>query len=199
MAIQNKLCNPTPFDVEIPYEKGIVIKIPAFGATELTMQQMDDYRDGKPGSENVQENLDYYGLFLLDADRPYNNQALRALKASLRAKEERLRDVRTNIQSRSINLPQGGADPETQLITMGFGTLIQQTEILKEQIAYLEKSVVDDEGGRAVKQLDPNRTIFVMNPPTEFPSKEAMGFFLNLPQNAAIKEAHEAFVAAQEE
>lgn len=198
MALTNKLCNPTPWNVTLPYEKGIILKIPRFGEHDLTMQQMDDYRDGKPGSENVQEVLNYFGLFLFDSDRPYNNQALRALKASYQAKTERLNQVKRGIVERSANLPGGGADVDEQIRRLGFAGLEREIEVLREQIKKYERSVVEEET-RVTKQLDPTRTIFVMDPPTEFPSKEAMEFFLEQPENADIKAKHEQLLGEQAE
>lgn len=59
MALITKLVNPTPFDVEIPYEKGISIHIPADGEVDLTMGQLDDFRPGKPGSEETRKILTF--------------------------------------------------------------------------------------------------------------------------------------------
>lgn len=196
MSLTNKLCNPTPWDVTLPYEKGVVLKIKRFGEHDLSMQQMDDYRDGKPGSENVQEVLNYFGLFLYDSDRPYNNQALRALKASFKAKRERLNQVKTGIVERSANLPGGGPPVDEQLKRLGFAGLEREIEVLKQQIAKYEQSVVEEDT-RVSKKLDPTRTIFVMDPPTEFPSREALEFFLEQPENAELKTRHEEFLAAQ--
>lgn len=198
MGLTNKLMNPTPFKVSLPYEKGIVLKLEPFGSKDLTMQQMDDFRDGKPGSENVQEVLNYFGLFLYDADRPYNNQALQALRASHRAKSERFKNAREGVLQRSVNLPGGGADVDEQLERLGFAGLRREIEVLEQQIKKYEASVTDDDGGRVVTKLDPTRTIFVMDPPTEFPSKEAMEFFLEQPENAEVRARHEEFVTAQQ-
>ena len=51
MAVVARLRNPTPFDVKIPYERGVYINIPSDGEVELSMEQLDDFRPGKPGSE----------------------------------------------------------------------------------------------------------------------------------------------------
>ncbi len=51
MAVVARLVNPTPFDVKIPYERGVYINIPADGDVELSMGQLDDFRSGKPGSD----------------------------------------------------------------------------------------------------------------------------------------------------
>jgi hypothetical protein len=197
MALTARLMNPTPWDVELPYEKGVVITVPRFGSQDLTMQQMDDFRDGKPGSENVQEVLNYFGLFLFDPDRPYNNQALHALEVSHKAKKERIRSIRDGLEARSVNLPGGGADIDEQFKRLGFKTLEIEVEVLEKQINKYKSSTVDE--SVIVQNLDPERTIFVMDPPTEFPSREAMEFFLSLPENEAVRVRHEEFLAQQGE
>lgn len=197
MSLTNKLCNPTPFDVSLNYEKGVELEIKAFGSTNLTMQQLDDYRDGKPGSENVQEVINYFGLFLHDSDRPYNNQAVKALKASLKAKADRLKQVREGLVQRSVNLPGGGDDIDEQLNRLGFAGLRSDIETLKSQIKKYEASITENDAGQVIKKFDPTRTIVTMDPPTEFPSKEAMEFFLEQPHNAQIKKTYETFLKAQ--
>ena len=63
MAITSTLCNPTPWEVEFPYDQGIEIIVPAYGETNLTsMQQVDDFRPEKPGYETVKELMDSYGI-----------------------------------------------------------------------------------------------------------------------------------------
>lgn len=198
MSMQNKLMNPTPWEVKLNYEKGVVIKVPAFGDHELTMQQMDDYRDGKPGSENVQEVLNYHGLFLLNGDRPYNNQALAALKACLRQKKERFRGIEKSLQDQATNLPGGGAPIEEKIVTFGYAGLRDQIEVLEKQIKFLSQSVTEEPGLQA-QAFDPERTIYLMTPPKEFPSKEAMEFFLDLPENAELKMKHQEFIDAQKQ
>jgi len=80
MAFAAKLMNPTPWDVKLNYEKGVVIVVPAFGAVDLSMGQFEDYRPNTPGAEAVYEVLDTVGVFLFDTDRPYENQALETLQ-----------------------------------------------------------------------------------------------------------------------
>jgi hypothetical protein len=199
MAITAKLANPTPWNVELPYEKGICIIIPAFGFANLTMQQMDDYRDGKPGSEAIRQILDYDGLFLVDSDRPYDHQALAALRRCHRAKksqhDEALKDLIGKRAAAGV-----GKDPEALEETLrlsGQDGLRTKVNELVEQITAYEKAIGDD-GERAVRQqLDPARTIFVMDPPTEYPSVAAMNFFLDRPENAEVKNRHIAYREAQ--
>ena len=61
--IQNRLCNATGFEVELKWHRGIVIIVPPDGFVDLDVNQMDDFRDGKPGSEAVREIMDHQGIF----------------------------------------------------------------------------------------------------------------------------------------
>jgi hypothetical protein len=190
--------NPTPWDVKLDYDRGIRIRIPAFGSVDLSMQQMDDYRPGKPGSEAVAAIMDTYGVFLFDSDRSYDNQALEALKRNVRvlsdqykATERRLRDQRS---AQGIN-PDEKALKAT-LVELGYGTVQEKIATLEEQIQKYEQ-VVSESTGSVRAKLDPARTVFVMNPPREFPSVAAMEFFLAQPENAELKTKHEGFISRQ--
>lgn len=199
MAYAAKLCNPTPFKVELPWHRGVSIHISPFGETELTMQQMDDFRPGKAGSAEVRSVLDYHGLFLRDMDRPYDNQALEALKRSHRAKkiqyDEAVNQLRIQ-RARAGVPPQEAAFDET-LEKLGYKRLDEEVQKLKSAIEKFEK-VVGGGPERSVRpQFDPNRTVMVTDPPREFPSVAAMEFFLE--QNPDIRAEHEAFKMRQVE
>jgi hypothetical protein len=199
MSLTAKLANPTPWNVELPYEKGICIVIPAFGFTSLTMQQLDDMRGGKPGSEAINLILDYDGLFIVDSDRPYDHQALEALKRCHRAKKAQHEDAVKDLISKRAAAGVG-RDPEALeevLRLSGQTELRNKINELQEQItAYA--ATIDSETERSVRhKLDPMRTIFVMDPPTEFPSVAAMNFFLDLPRNAELQNRHIAYQKAQ--
>jgi hypothetical protein len=198
MALIAKLANPTPWDCKLPYEKGINILIPAFGSTDLTMQQLDDYRGGKPGSEAINVILDYDGLFVVDSDRPYDNQALDALRRCHRAKKAQVdaavKDITTK-RAAAGTPPDPDALEET-LRMSGHAALRDKVVTLEEQIREYSK-VVDPDAERNVRpQLDPTRTVFVMDPPTEFPSVAAMNFFLGREENRELKHKHDAYVQA---
>lgn len=198
MAYSAKLMNPTPWDVELNYEKGVVLVVPAFGSVDLTMQQLDDYRPDKPGSEAVYEELDFHGLFLMDSDRPYDNQALEAIEKSLRKKRElynsKLQTHRDRAARQGINVDE---DTINNLMRqMGMFQLdekIQSLRKLSEQYG----NVVEDENARRRHKLDPERTVFAMSPPREFPSTTARKFFLEQNPEIAAKEAE--FRAALED
>lgn len=195
MSLTSKLCNPTPFDVDLPYDRGVSIKIPSFGVTELSMRQLDDLRPGKPGSPEVRKVLDYHGLFLLDPDRPYNNQALESINRSRKAKEDQYNAVVKNL--RSSRAATGVAHDDTAfdetLIQLGYAELGRKISILKDAVKKFEKAVGDAKETTSRAQLDPKRTVFTMEPPREFPSVAAMEFFLD--QNAEIKAKHIAFTS----
>ena len=199
MALTAKLANPTPWDCKLPYEKGIYIIIPAYGFTTLTMAQMDDYREGKPGSEGTRVILDYDGLFVVDSDRPYDNQALDALRRCYRAKKAQhdaaVKDLAAKRTAAGI-----GKDPEAleeALKLSGQTGLRNKINELKEQITAYETAIGSDAEGTVRQKLDPERTVFITDPPREFPSIAAMNFFLDRPKHAEIKNKHQAYRQAQ--
>lgn len=193
MSFTGKLCNPTPFDVKLNWERGINIRIQAFGETELTMQQLDDFRPGKPGSADVAQTLNYFGLFLLDTDRPYDNQALEALRRSQAAKKAQYDSAVRNITDQRAKAgvaPDADALNET-LDLMGYVELGRKISVLKDAVAEFAAVVGDNPEQNIRTQLDPKRTVFVMDPPREFPSVAAMEFFLK--QNDDVRIKHSAF------
>jgi len=191
MAKAAKLVNPTPFDVEINYDRGVDLQIGAFGSLNLTLQQMDDFRSDKPGSETVEEITGFHGLFLMDTDRPYENQALQALKESHKRKTALCNEVtqghRDRAARQSLNIPEETfAQVEDQ---MGVTKMKAQVDALRKLIMKYEKVVVGDSGTKKRHQLDPARTVFAMNPPKEFDSVIAREFFLDENPDVAAKEA----------
>ncbi len=194
MAFTSKLCNPTPFKVELPWDRGICIVIEPFGATDLNMQQMDDFRPGKPGSAEVRATLDYYALFLLDSDRAYDNQALEALKRSRKARQTQYDASVKSIREgqAAAGIPPSDEALKESLQKQGVLALGEKIQVLSGAIAKFQE-VVSDEPERSLRpKLDPNRTVFVLNPPREFPSVAAMEFFLE--QNPEVLSKHRAFL-----
>ncbi len=193
MAYSAKLCNPTPFSIKLPWDRGIKIMIEAFGSAELTMQQMDDFRPGKPGSADVKSTLDYYGLFLLDSDRPYDNQAVEALRRSRDAKKAQYTAAVRNITDRRAA---AGVAPNAEALAetidqMGYKELDRKVQILADAVKQFDAAIGDNPEQALRTQMDPARTVFVMDPPREFPSVAAMEFFLK--QNDEIRAKHIAF------
>lgn len=193
MAYSSKLCNPTPFPAKLNWSCGINIRIEPFGSADLTMQQMDDFRDGKPGSAAVKSVLDHYGLFLYDTDRPYDNQALEALKRSVAAKKSQYNAGYQNLVDRrsAAGIAPDKKALESTLEQMGFVRLRNEIETLQKGIKILQKAVGNEPEQMRRAQYDPARTLFFTDPPKEFPSVAAMNFFLD--ENPDIKAKHEAF------
>lgn len=195
MAVVANLVNPTPFDVAIPYTKGIEIRIPADGEVNLSMQQLDDFRPGKPGSEETQSILDFEGVYLQDSDLSYDFQALAALKSYVGTRQDRIKTFTERTKGSRVA---GGVavDDETMnelLDQAGYGNMQEQVDKVLGRIKILEDIVREDETRGAVKMaLDPERTCFVTNPPRQFPSKTALKMFLSEHPEVAVK--HEALV-----
>jgi hypothetical protein len=193
MAVVARLVNPTPFDVKIPYERGVYIRIPSDGDVELSMQQLDDFRPGKPGSEAARHLLDFEGVFLQDTDLSYDLQALRALQTAVRERKDRIKTFMDRTRNSRIA---GGATVddatmEDLIQNSGYGRMIKDVEKLEKRIESLQAVVNADTSKGSVRQnLDPERTCFVINPPRQFPSKTALAMFLT--EHPDIAAAHEA-------
>jgi len=193
MAYAGKLCNPTPWDVRLDWgNRGQRIRIPAFGDREITAEQQKDYTPGTPGEDAVYAELNYYGVFLLDIDRPYDNQALEALEKARAARKEKYDgSVRRMMDRRS----QMGVSPDPEALEeavrqMGLVDVRTQIRVLEQQIDKL-RNLVGADRRVARPKMDPARTVFVLDPPREFPSVAAMEFFLEL--NPEVRARHQAF------
>jgi hypothetical protein len=191
MAYAAKLVNPTPFDVEINYDRGVDIQIPKFGSTDLTLQQMDDFRPDKPGSETVMEITGFHGLFLMDTDRPYENQALEALRDSHKRKTSRYNEITQSHRDRAARQALNIDEKTFKQVEeqMGLNILKDEIDALAKLIAKYEKVVSGDEHTKTRHQFDPARTVFALNPPQEFDSVIAREFFLDEHPDIARREA----------
>lgn len=198
MAGIQKMVNPTPFDVKIPYERGVYINIPADGETGLSMQQFDDFRPGKPGSEAARKLLDFEGVFVADSDLSYDFQALQALQTAVRERKDR---IKTFVDRTKNSRIAGGATVDDATMedlveNSGYGRMSKDVEKLERRISHLQTVVNADESKGAVRQtLDPKRTVFVINPPRQFPSETALAMFLD--EHPDIKAQHEALVSPE--
>jgi hypothetical protein len=193
MAVVARLVNPTPFDVKIPYERGVYINIPSDGDVELSMQQLDDFRPGKPGSEAARKLLDFEGVFLQDTDLSYDLQALQSLKTAVRERKDRIKTFvdRTRNSRIAGGATVDDATMEDLIENSGYGRMTRDVEKLESRITTLNTVVNADESRGAVRQtLDPKRTCFVINPPRQFPSETALAMYLN--EHPDIKTQHEA-------
>ena len=208
MPYTNKLLNPTPWKVKIPYDKGQYITVPADGEYEFTtVDQQKDFEPTQPGAEEIRKMLDYFGVFVLNPDLSYDLQALKSLEASYKSKKftrdefvQRLRDNRIS-SGRSID----DGTLEEAIETAGYGTKINertgipgiqgQLDIIQSRIKFLKKAVESDPTrGYMKEKLDPEKTCFVTSPPRQFPSKTALAMFLE--ENPTIKAQHEVWAKA---
>lgn len=202
MGISNKLCNPTPFKQVFHYGAGTIIAVEPFASYELHYSQMEDFVPTKPGWPNIKEDLEIKGLFVLDPDRPYDNQAYDAIKRSRILKEERFRagkeEMKNKIAQAGIQFSEENLNE--RLTRAGYMRLKKEADELLEQEKFYESIIKAEEVKVAKKHtLDPKRTVFITDPPREFPSESAMMYFLNRPENKAVKEAHEQFWAMRTE
>jgi hypothetical protein len=196
MAVVSNLINPTPYDVKIAYQQGVYIHVPADGEVNISMQQLDDFRPGKPGSEETKKILDFEGVFLQDSDLSYDFQALVALKSYVRERKDRIKSFTERTKGSRVA---GGVavDDDTMqelLDSAGYSKMQGQVEKVVGRIKILEQIVNESEGKGSVRHtLDPERSCFVTNPPRQFPSKTALLMFLS--DNPEIKAKHDALTA----
>ena len=200
MASVANLVNPTPFDVRIPYQQGVEIRIPADGEVNLTPRQMEDFIPGRPGSEEAKSLLDFEGVYLQDSDLSYEFQALDSLKAYVKQRKERIRNFVDRAQR--ARTQQGISVDEDVMNELkeqaGYGRMQKKIDKVVARIKILEKLVNQDEDrGSVARALDPERSCFVTNPPRQFPSKTALEMFLA--ENPEIKEKHDALTGVTEE
>lgn len=196
MALSAKLCNATPFAVEIAYEKGIVLKIPGDSSISLTTIQLDSFDPSKPGWEENRILLEGKGLFLLDTDLSYDAQSLKALKACIKLKRERVNGFVERLEV--VSTKDGGIVDERKIKVAkdkaGISRLEGEIELLERRVSTLEEIL-----GPQTKRLtpaetfDPARTCFAMSPPKEFPSKLSLQLFLD--ENPELREKNDAILA----
>lgn len=181
MGLTDKLANPTPFDVEIEYQAGIPLVIPADGQISLTMEQLDNFHPHAPGHEAIRNILDFYGVFLVDSDVSYDRQALRALKASRSEKNKNFQNFVSRLRDAVFagqNVDQDTIDGAVE--KGGYGRLKREIEILDARISKLEEALGSSEGTSTTrKTFDPKLTCFGTNPPREFLSELSLQMFLD--------------------
>ena len=199
MAISNSLCNPTPWVVKLDWHQGIALTIPPDGSIDLSGQlgidQMDDFRDGKPGSEAVREIMNHYGIFLRDHSRTYESQALDAIKASIRSKEGMYNDFINNMRRRRAaeGIVENPEAFEEIVRQSGYARVKTEIDTLKARVRFLEKEIGDTPAAVREK-LDPERTLMFTDPPRVFSTKLALQMFLNDPGNDKLKRQYEAYM-----
>lgn len=192
MAFSNKLHNPTPFDVRFNYHKGVDIKIPAFAHVDLPMEYVEDFVKGRPGSEAVYSEIDFYGIFLEDPNRSYEDQAVEAIGNAIRMRETTVKEVTDNIRN-SVSARGGQVSAEVieeQLELSKVLNLREQVKEMKKLVGLYSKTLATQKPKSAIRSYDLSRTILVLDPPKEFPTKEAMQFYLET--HPDVRAAHEA-------
>jgi len=198
MGYANKLYNPTPWDTKWEYSRGIVLYIPAFGELQLeNIQMVDDFRPDKPGAENVQMNMATLGFFLYDPNKSYDSQALLCIQGMKRELSERLRTSTQSLRSMmaASNMQVDGEPFEEILRQHGLDLVKNKIKILESLEKQYESAVKVYGSSVEERGFDPERTVFAIDPPREFPSKAAMSAFLGLPENKTIKKAHDEYQA----
>lgn len=195
--ISNRLCNPTPFEVVWNYDKGIVLAIPADGHLDLDVTVMDDFRQGKPGSAAVKDLMDYYGIFLRDPDRSYEEQALAAIRASIKQKEDRYKTFAGNLRKNRARegISENPEALQELLEESGYAKIGREVEALKgrekflaDKLSELKQTVTLD--------FDPKTTLMFTNPPRKFDSEIALQMFLN--ENPELRKQHEEWLAVND-
>jgi len=181
MPLSNRLCNPTPEAIKINWHKGVVIRVAPGSHTDLTVEQMDDFRPGKPGSEEVQTLMRYHGVFLLDSDKDYDVQALASLNDARKSKESQYKESMASIRRERAAQGVNEDDATFAEVTrqLGLDKLKNRVDKLQEWIKYYGKVVESKKATLSqTSQLDPEKTLFLTDgPPREFPSVAAKALF----------------------
>ena len=193
--LSNRLFNPTPFDVDILWDKGVSIKIKPDGFYDLTNAQLIDFQPGQPGSETVQNLMNEYGIFLRDNDLTFESQALAALKACRRAKNSHYEDSTNRLRnSRAaagiVDNPEALEETFRQL---GLLNLKEQVTRLDFRITALTTEVASQKTTVRADAMDPDRTLLFVDPPKVFETKFALQMFLSEKENASLKKQYDAW------
>jgi hypothetical protein len=200
MNITNRLCNATKFNAVINWHAGIDITVPGDGFVDLDINQADDFRAGKPGSEEVQLLMDAKGIFLRDMDLPFEVQALACLHRCLKAKRTQYVESVNNIKARRAQ--QGIHDSEEALKEMlrqlNFHRLEEQIDSITTRIRFYEKKLQPEDRKSVRERVDPKKTIPWTNPPKTFETELQCQMWLE-EQGEEDQKRHAAWVAANEE
>lgn len=194
MGLTDKLCNPTPFEVVIKWEPGIPIIVPPDGHARLNYQQLEDFRPGKPGSEEIRNMIEPDSIFLFDDDKTYDSQALasieRAIKLLSAEYTTRITHLRNSRSAQGMKLDDETLEALVQQI--GLDRIRDKIEVLKGRKTLLDKAVSGKDAKIGRQAFDVKRTCFGLNPPREFESETHLAIFLN--ENPELGLAHKKFV-----
>lgn len=196
MGLSGRLCNATPWGVRIPWHR-TKIEIPGDSFVELRPEQVDDFRPGKPGSEEVRRMLQDYGCFLMDTDKSYDVQMLECIEACIKERSLKLREFIQNARNERIASGQNNVteeDLEGVLEISGYGRIRDQIRSLDSRARKLKDRLVasGELGHRKAPKYDMERTCFGVTPPKVFPSAIALDLFLD--ENPEIAERHRDFL-----
>ena len=197
MGITSRLCNPTPWEVTLPWEPGRELVIPPDGFVELTHEQLLDFRPAQPGSDEVKKQTEFFGIFLFDSDISYDQQALDAVTRCADILEKEHQSRMLNVRNMRVA---GGMTPDEDTMNdlerqMGLDGFRKKAVSLRER-AKVYASAVEDADVRKKETIDFTRTCLATNPPQEFASPTALTIFLS--ENPEIAEKHNALVSAME-
>lgn len=197
MGLSGRLCNATPWDQIIPWHR-TKIAVPGDGHVELLPEQLDDFRPGKPGSEEVRNLLNSFGCFLLDTDKSYDVQIYDCLQNTLKARKQQYSDFVSNLRNDRIRAGQNNVseeDLEGAIQLQGYTQFRDAIEVLERRAAKL-RSILAPTGElgsrRQAPRYDPERTCFGISPPREFPTKLALELFLD--EHPEARDKHELFI-----
>src|SRR3990172_4189714 len=132
--------NATGWEAQIPYSR-VKIIIPGDSFVRLTPEQVDDFRSGKPGSEEVRRLLQSFGCFMYDTDKSHDIQMLDCLKSCVKEKEMAFNDYVNNVRNQRIAAGQSVVsddDLEGMISMGGYNVMREQITTLKARIAKLD-------------------------------------------------------------
>jgi hypothetical protein len=197
MGLSSKLCNATPWEQVIPWHRTKIV-VPGDGHVELFPEQLEDFRPGKAGSEEVRNLLNTFGCFLMDTDRSYDVQVFECLQGTIKARKQQYTDFVANIRNDRIRAGQNSVteeDLEGVIEMQGYKTFRDQIENLERRVQKLRNILApagELGGRRQAPKFDPERTCFGTSPPREFPTKLALELFLD--ENPEAAEKHKVFM-----
>ena len=178
MAITARLCNPTHEKVEWPWHRGEVLIVQPFGFVDLPAKMMEQLLPDEAGYDSIKSTMDHYGVFLRDTGRTYESQALEAINAAIKTKNQFYNDCVSNIRERAAHA--GNINEEAiahKLEAAGYTRLARTVDELRKIKATLEAK--ESKTRQRHTQYDPERTLLFTNPPMEFESPTAMQLYLS--------------------
>jgi hypothetical protein len=160
---------------------------------------MEDFLPTQPGAEEIRRVLDTLGVFLEDSDREYDAQARDSLGRCIRMKTERYREATGRLQEnhtmQGIEADLDSPVFKQKLESMGLARLKREIDQLTARRVVYTDACGGEESSVSRPKYNPERTIFVMDPPREFKSKTAMNIFLG--ENPDVATQHSEYTERQ--